>query len=48
MAHQIELNPVSLLTVGTIGPAGQRVFYLQGSRRTETISLNVEKEQMSV
>lgn len=48
MAHQIELNPVSLLTVGTIGPPGQRVFYLQGSRRTETISLIVEKEQMSV
>lgn len=48
MAHQIELNPLSLLTVGTIGPPGQRVFYLQGSRRTETISLIVEKEQMSV
>ncbi|NCF66032.1 MAG: DUF3090 family protein [Chloroflexi bacterium] len=48
MAHQIELNPVSFLTVGTVGPPGQRVFYLQGSRRNETISLIVEKQQMAV
>lgn len=48
MAQQIELNPVSRLTVGTIGPPGQRVFYLQGSRGIDTISLVVEKEQVSI
>ncbi len=48
MAQQIELNPVSHLTVGTVGPPGQRVFYLQGSRGVETISLIVEKEQVSI
>jgi uncharacterized repeat protein (TIGR03847 family) len=45
MARHIELNPVSHLTVGTIGPPGQRTFYLQGSRGTQTISLIIEKEQ---
>ena len=48
MAQQIELNPVSYLTVGTVGPPGQRVFYLQGSRGIDTISLIVEKEQVSI
>jgi uncharacterized repeat protein (TIGR03847 family) len=48
MAQQIELNPVSYLTVGTIGPPGQRVFYLQGSRGIDIISLVVEKEQVSI
>jgi uncharacterized repeat protein (TIGR03847 family) len=45
MARQIELNPVSHLTIGTIGPPGQRTFYLQGSRGTQTVSLIIEKEQ---
>ncbi|MCA9959743.1 MAG: DUF3090 domain-containing protein [Anaerolineales bacterium] len=45
MARQIELNPVSHLTVGTIGPPGQRTFYLQGGRGTQMISLVIEKEQ---
>ena len=46
MAQQIELNPVTYLTVGTIGPPGQRVFYLQGSRGLDIISLVVEKESL--
>lgn len=45
MARQIELNPVSHLTIGTIGQPGQRTFYLQGSRGTQTVSLIIEKEQ---
>lgn len=45
MAHQIDLNPASHLTVGTIGPPGQRTFFLQGSRGAQTISLIIEKEQ---
>jgi uncharacterized repeat protein (TIGR03847 family) len=45
MARHIELNPVSHLTIGTIGPPGRRTFYLQGSRGTQTVSLIIEKEQ---
>lgn len=48
MAHQIEINPASHLTVGTIGPPGQRVFYLQGGRGSQTISLIIEKEQAAM
>jgi len=48
MANQIELNPVSHLTIGTIGNPGQRTFYLQGSRGNNSISLIIEKEQASV
>ena len=45
MARHIELNPVSFLTIGVVGEPGQRTFYIQGSRGTETISLILEKEQ---
>lgn len=45
MAHQIDLNPATHLTVGTVGPPGQRTFFLQGSRGAQTISLIIEKEQ---
>lgn len=48
MARQIELNPVSHMTIGTVGPPGQRIFYLQGSRGIQTISLVIEKEQAIV
>ncbi len=48
MARQIELNPVTHLTVGTIGPPGKRTFYLQGSRGTQTVSLVIEKEQAAM
>jgi uncharacterized repeat protein (TIGR03847 family) len=48
MAQQIELNPVTYLTVGTIGPPGQRVFYLQGGRGIDNISLVVEKQQVAI
>lgn len=45
MASHIELNPATQITVGTIGPPGQRTFYLQGSRGSQIISLTIEKEQ---
>lgn len=48
MAHQIELNPVSFLTVGTVGPPGQRTFYLQGGRGSQTVTLKIEKEQAAL
>ncbi len=45
MAHQIDLNPATHLTVGTVGVPGQRTFYLQGGRGAQTVSLIIEKEQ---
>ena len=45
MAGQIELNPVTNLTIGTIGLPGKRTFYLQGSRGIQVVSLIIEKEQ---
>jgi len=45
MSQEIELNPVSFLTVGTVGPKGKRVFYLQAGDNKQVISLILEKEQ---
>lgn len=42
---EIELNPVDFITVGTVGPKGQRVFHLQAGKADEVISLIIEKEQ---
>lgn len=44
-SKQIELNPVDFITVGTIGPKGQRIFHLQGGQGNQLISLIIEKEQ---
>jgi uncharacterized repeat protein (TIGR03847 family) len=43
---EIDLKPVSFLTTDAIGPPGQRVFYIQGSKEEETISLIIEKFQL--
>ncbi|GAB4535790.1 MAG: DUF3090 domain-containing protein [Anaerolineae bacterium] len=49
MAGQIfEMHPVSRITIDAIGPPGQRVFMLQASQGTETITLKLEKEQAQV
>jgi uncharacterized repeat protein (TIGR03847 family) len=48
MARHIELNPVSHLTIGTVGPPGQRTFYLQGSKGPNLVSLVVEKQQAAM
>ncbi len=42
---EIDLNPVDFVTIGTIGPKGKRVFYLQAGYQKQLISLIVEKEQ---
>ena len=49
MAGQIfEMHPVSRITIETVGPPGQRVFLLQASQGTETITMKLEKEQAQV
>ena len=43
-----DFNPVSRITVGTVGPPGQRIFLLQASQGISMITLKVEKEQVRV
>lgn len=45
MANVIELNPVDFVTVGTIGPKGQRTFHLQAGQDSRIVSFTIEKEQ---
>ena len=44
----IDVNPVSRITIGTVGPPGQRVFLLQASQGVSIITLKIEKEQVRV
>jgi len=44
--QQIDLNPVTRLTTGAIGPPGQRVFYLQARAGDELVTLIIEKVQV--
>jgi uncharacterized repeat protein (TIGR03847 family) len=40
-----ELNPVEFITIGTIGPKGQRMFHLQAGHNGHIVSFTIEKEQ---
>ncbi len=48
MPEQIELNPATHITIGTIGEPGNRTFYLQGSQGSTLISLIIEKAQAAM
>ncbi len=41
-----ELNPVSRIIVGAVGPPGQRTFYLQARQARSLVTLIVEKVQV--
>jgi uncharacterized repeat protein (TIGR03847 family) len=43
--HEIELNPVDFVTVGTVGPKGRRVFYLQAGKAGQIVTVIIEKQQ---
>jgi len=45
MAREFDLNPVTFITVGTIGPPGQRVFHLQAGTEDDLVTLTIEKMQ---
>lgn len=45
MAQHIELNPVTHMTIGAVGEPGRRVFYLQGGKGRDLVSLVIEKHQ---
>ena len=49
MSRQLtDFNPVSRITIGAVGPPGQRVFLLQASQGASMITLKLEKEQARV
>lgn len=41
-----DLQPVSRITTGSVGPPGKRVFYLQARRDDQLVTLIVEKTQI--
>jgi len=43
---EIELRPVNHITADAIGPPGKRVFYLQGSKGSQVVTLIIEKYQL--
>jgi uncharacterized repeat protein (TIGR03847 family) len=44
----IELDPVDRITAGAVGDPGERVFYLQGRRAEQLVTLLVEKQQVEL
>ena len=41
-----DFDPITRITVGTVGPPGQREFYLQARKGLKLVSLKVEKQQV--
>ncbi len=44
--REIEMKPVTHITADAIGPPGKRVFYLQGIKDTQVVTLIIEKFQL--
>ena len=47
MSSSFELSEVEHLTTGTVGPPGQRVFYLQARSQGQLVTLKLEKGQVA-
>lgn len=45
--YDFELDPVSFITIGTIGPPGERTFFLQAAKGEQVVSVVIEKEHAS-
>lgn len=43
-----DFDPAGRFVAGTVGPAGQRAFYLQASDPMRVVTVAVEKEQVSI
>lgn len=46
MSGSFDLPAVDRITVGTVGPAGKRTFYLQARQQDRLITLKLEKQQV--
>jgi uncharacterized repeat protein (TIGR03847 family) len=44
--EEIDLRPISHITIDAIGQPGKRIFYLQGRQGTRSVTLIVEKIQV--
>ena len=47
MTDSFAFNEVEFFTVGTLGPRGERVFYLRGRGDGQLVSLRLEKQQVA-
>jgi len=47
MQDDIQLDSADFITIGTIGPPGQRVFHLQAGENDMLLTLTIEKFQAS-
>jgi len=47
MSASFELASCDRITVGTIGPAGQRIFFLQARQDSVLVTLKLEKSQVA-
>jgi len=47
MSESFDFRELDFLTVGTLGPKGQREFYLQARAEGQLVSLKVEKQQVA-
>ncbi len=47
MTESFSFENVEFFTVGTLGPRGERVFFLQGRAEGSLISLRLEKQQVA-
>jgi uncharacterized repeat protein (TIGR03847 family) len=47
VSRSFELPEVEWVTVGTVGPPGQRTFYLQARQDDQMITLKLEKQQVA-
>lgn len=47
MTESFDFRELDFLTVGTLGPKGQREFYLQARADGRLVSLKVEKQQVA-
>jgi uncharacterized repeat protein (TIGR03847 family) len=46
VGKEIELDPADNVAVGTVGPPGQRAFYIQAHSADRTLTILVEKVQV--
>jgi uncharacterized repeat protein (TIGR03847 family) len=47
MSESYDLSEVEHLTLGTVGPPGERVFYLQAREGIKLVTLKLEKTQVA-
>ena len=45
--RSFDLPDVDAFTAGTVGPAGQRTFFIQATAGNQVVTLKVEKQQVS-